>query len=249
MRLKQLETSGRVAVSLFAITILSALLAALSLMQHSTASKGLVDVQAVKDKYAGVLIISAMRGSMYKHVTEDESIAKVERWIAEDMSEEAYESEVKSVMEEDCVNCHSRTSEMTDAIPGMPLTSYEDVVTYTMRGLPTGKLLKALHTHLFAIGTVLLALSLLLASTDLHGVWKVLLTLTGFVGLWLDTGGWVLGRISESAAWLTIGGGALTSGSIAAMALLVLLDCWIKVPLLSRSESIESGNMEERYRQ
>ena len=234
MRLKQISVGGRLAVSFFAITILLALSAALLLMQYSTASKALVDVQAIKDKYAGVLIISSMRGSMFKYVTEDESIEKVERWIAGGKTREVYESDVKAVMEEDCVKCHSTTSEMTDAVPNMPLTTYEEVLTYTSRGLPTGKLLRTLHTHMFAIGTVLLVLSLLLAISDVKNFWKVLLIVTGFVGLWLDTGGWVFGQLSESAAWLTVAGGALTSASIAAMALLVLLDCWVKVPLLGR---------------
>jgi len=86
------------------------------------------------------------------------------------------------------------------------------------------------------IGIVMLALTLLMAFTDLRRGWTVLLSLSAFVGLWLDTSGWILGRISESAVWLTIGGGAMTSGSLAAMALLVLLDCWMPIPLLSRSD-------------
>lgn len=234
MRLKQLETSGRLAVSLFAITVLGALFAALLLIQHSTASKGLLDVDAVKRKYTGTLLVSSMWGSMYKHVTEDESIAIVERWIDSGMSREGYEAEVKAVMEEDCTNCHSTGSTMTEAVPDMPLTGYDEVMVFTTRGLPEGKLLRSLHTHLFGIGVALLALSLLLAMTDLRPAWKALLTLSGFLGLWVDTGGWALGRLGDGPEWLIVIGGAMTSGSLAAMAVLVLLDCWMRIPLLSR---------------
>ncbi len=236
MRLKQLAVGARLAASLYALTVLAALLSALLLMQYSTGSQSLVDVGAVKQKYTGSLLVSAMWGSMYKHVTEDESIAKVERWIAAGRTQEGYEAEVRAVMEEDCTNCHSRTSTMTDAAPGMPLTSYEDVLALSTRGLPDGKLLGSLHTHLFAIGTVLLALSLLMSCSDLQRVWSVLLIAVGFAGLWLDTGGWVLGRSSESAVWLIIAGGAMTSGALAAMAVVVVLDCWIRIPLFSRHE-------------
>lgn len=227
---------ARLAASLYALTVLAALLAALLLMQQSTGSEGWVDVEAVKQKYSGSLVVSAMWGSMYKYVTEDESIGKVERWITAGRTQEGYEAEVQAVMEEDCTNCHSRTSTMTDAVPGMPLTSYEDVLALSTRGLPDGKLLGSLHTHLFAIGTVMLALSVLLSISDLKRVWIVLLIIVGFTGLWLDTGGWVLGRSSEVAVWLIIAGGAMASGALAAMSLAVVFDCWIRVPLLSRSD-------------
>ena len=79
----------------------------------------------------------------------------------------------------------------------MPLTSYEDVKTLTVRGLPRGKLLGQVHTHLFALGVILLLLSLLLATSDIGRGWAIALTVMDFVGLWLDIGGWVLGTLGE----------------------------------------------------
>jgi len=57
--------------------------------------------------------------------------------------------------------------------------------------------------------------------------------LVGFAGLWVDTAGWIVGRVTEQAAWMIIGGGAMMNGALGAMAVLVLLDCWLLVPLLS----------------
>jgi hypothetical protein len=116
------------------------------------------------------------------------------------------------------------------------LTSFEDVVAFTPRGLPDGKLLRGLHFHLFGIGTALLALGVLLAVTDLAGFWKVVTPLAGFVGLWLDTGGWVAGRFTEAAAYMIVAGGTLVNASLAAMAVLVLLDCWVRIPFVSRRQ-------------
>jgi hypothetical protein len=232
-RLKELAAGGRLAVSLFCLTVLAALLSATLLVVSSTGSASLVDVDAVKRKYTESLLVGAMWGSMYEYVTEDESIHIVERWIAAGTPRDLYDAEVAPVMQEDCTNCHSRSSTMSKAMPSIPLTSFEDVTAVTQRGLPDGKLLRGLHFHLFGIGTALVVLGVLLAVTDLAGFWKVVLPLAGFVGLWLDTGGWVAGRVTDAAAYMIIGGGTLVNLSLAAMSVLVFLDCWIRVPLLS----------------
>jgi hypothetical protein len=236
LRLKDLAAGGRLAVSLFCITVLAALVSATFLVVQSTGSSSLVDIDAVKQKYTQSLLVGAMWGSMYEYVTEDESIHIVERWIAAGTPQDLYEAEVKAVMAEDCTNCHSRSSTMTRAVPSMPLTSFEDVVAFTPRGLPDGKLLRGLHFHLFGIGTALLALGVLLAVTDLAGFWKVVTPLAGFVGLWLDTGGWVAGRFTEAAAYMIVAGGTLVNASLGAMAVLVLLDCWVRIPFVSRRQ-------------
>jgi hypothetical protein len=232
MRLKRFVLGARVAVSLFAVTLLGALASAELLIYHSLGET--LEVSAVKAKYAGSLLVSAMHGSMYEYVTEDESIVIVEEWIAAGATQQGYDDGVKAVMEEDCTNCHSRSSTMTDAMPGMPLTRFEDVKKLTVRGLPGGKLLMQLHVHIFALGVIVLILSLLLAAADIGRLWQVLLPIVGFLGLWMDAAGWVLGSVGEWAVWLIMGGGGLLAAAIGLMSLLVLLDCWLRVPLLGR---------------
>ena len=233
MRLKTLELGGRLAVTLFAVTLLGALASAELLILHSLG--GDMSVDKVKAKYTGSLLVSAMRGSMYEHVTEDESIAIVERWIAKGATETGYGEGVADVMDEDCTNCHSKDSTMTEAMPGMPLTTFEEVEKLSARGLPGGKLLMQLHVHAFALGTILLVLALVFCAADIAPLWKVVLPVTAFLGLWLDTAGWVFGSFGEWAAWFIVGGGGLLAAAIAALSAVVLLDCWIKVPLIGRS--------------
>jgi len=233
MRLKTLELGGRLAVTLFAVTLLGALASAELLILHSLG--GTMGIDKVKAKYTGSLLVSSMRGSMYEHVTEDESIAIVERWIAGGATQAGYADGVADVMDEDCTNCHSKDSTITEAMPGMPLTSHEDVVKLAARGLPGGKLLMQLHVHAFALGTILLVLALVFCAADIAPVWKVVLPVAAFVGLWLDTAGWLLGSFGEWAAWFIVAGGGLLAASIAAMSAVVLLDCWIRVPVIGRA--------------
>jgi len=233
MRLKTLHVGGRLAVSLFAITLLGALASAELLMLYSLG--GAVSVDKVKAKYAGSLLVSSMYGSMYEYVTEDESIKIVEDWIAAGTTEQGYEDAVKAVMEEDCTKCHSKSSTMTDAMPGMPLTSFEETKKLTVRGLPSGKLLMQLHVHAFALATVLLVLTLLFSAADIALVWKVLLPVVAYLGLWMDFAGWLLGSVGEWAVWFIMGGGGLLAATIAAMSVVILLDPWMKVPVLGRT--------------
>lgn len=233
MRLKTLNVGGRLAVSLFAITLLGALASAELLILYALG--GTLSVEKVKAKYAGSLLVSSMHGSMYEYVTEDESIKIVEDWIAAGATEQGYEDAVKAIMEEDCTNCHSKSSTMTDAMPGMPLTSFEETKKLTVRGLPSGKLLMQLHVHAFALATVLLVLTLLFSGSDVALAWKVLLPVVAYLGLWMDFAGWLLGSVGSWAAWFIVGGGALLAVPMAAMCIVVLLDPWMKVPLLGRT--------------
>ncbi len=45
---------------------------------------------------------------------------------------------------------------------------------------------------------------------------------------------WVLGSFGEWAAWFVVGGGGLLAVCIAAMSVVVLLDCWMRVPVIGR---------------
>jgi hypothetical protein len=229
MHLKQLNLGGRTAVSLFALTLLIALASAELLIIYSLG--GTMGIEKVKAKYAGSLLVSSMRGPMYEYVTEDESIAIVERWIDAGAPEADYKP-VAEVMNEDCTSCHSKTSTMTKAMPSIPLTTYAETNAFTGRGLPGGKLLMQLHVHIFAIGVILLVVSLLFCAADIYPRLKVLGPVVGFVGLWLDTSGWVLGTVGEWAAWLIVGGGGLLAAAIAGMSVVILVDCWTKVPVI-----------------
>lgn len=77
----------------------------------------------------------AMHTGMYDFVTDDESLDTIERWIAAGTPRDMYVREVRPVMRLDCVKCHNTTATRTYAVPNMPLSSYEDVVSWTRAGV------------------------------------------------------------------------------------------------------------------
>lgn len=233
--IKVLNPAARIALSGFCLSILMGLAyAMLAISMSVTGGETLVpSLEKVQQKYAGIMIVSAMRGSMYEHVSEDESIDAVQQWIEAGAPEDTYESIIAEIMDTDCTNCHSVDSTMTEAIPSMPLTSYEEVLATTSRGQPWSKIAVQTHTHLFAISALIMILAIAVSYTQTLSWVKYLLISSAFIGLWGDALSWTLAKYVAFAGYLVPFTGALLTGSMAAIAIIVLLDCWIKVPLIA----------------
>ena len=79
-------------------------------------------------------LVRAMKTTMYEFVSDDESIEEIANWIVEDMPINKFESVVYPVMKEDCSKCHNTSSTMTYAIPTLPLSTYDEVVSLSHSG-------------------------------------------------------------------------------------------------------------------
>lgn len=80
-------------------------------------------------------LVRSMRSSMYDFITDDESVDTVQRWIDAGAPEDMYIKEVRPIMRLDCTKCHNSTATRTYAKPDMPLSSYEDVASWTRHGV------------------------------------------------------------------------------------------------------------------
>ena len=80
-------------------------------------------------------LVRSMETTMYEFVTEDESIDVVQTWVDQGWPQAMYQETIAPLMKEDCTKCHSASSSQTYAIPSLPLTSYEDVVSLSKPGI------------------------------------------------------------------------------------------------------------------
>lgn len=236
MDIKSLNLSSRLAVSAFCLSVLFGVLYAVMAISVSTTGQltTIPSLEKVQQKYGGILLVSAMKGSMYDEVSDDESIEIVKAWVGAGSPKDVYESKIAGIMDEDCASCHSASSTMTDAMTSMPLTSYEEVLATTIRGQPWSKLVVETHTHLFSIGMMLLVLGLMLAHSNIQSWIKNILILAGFTGLWGDALFWTLAKFVGSVGYFIPFTGGLMVAALCAMAGIVLLACWIKVPFISK---------------
>lgn len=79
-------------------------------------------------------MIRAMNTSMYEYVSEDESIDLFHQWIKTGHDKQQFNDEIYPLLKEDCNNCHSRSSTMSDGIPSIPFSNYDDVMIYSKSG-------------------------------------------------------------------------------------------------------------------
>lgn len=236
MVIKSLDLASRLAITGLCLSLLYGILYAV--MAISLSTTGMVaqipSLSTVQQKYAGIAIVSIMQGSMYDEVSDDEYINTVKRWVESGSSEAFYDSEIAQIMDEDCTDCHNVSSTMTDAMTSIPLTTYNEVKAWTIKGIPWSKLAVETHTHLFAISMMVFILSMLLAMTEVVNWLKYALISAGFLGLWGDVLFWTLAKfVSIVGYFIPLTGGLLIS-SIGTMAIIVLLDCWIKIPLINK---------------
>ncbi|WP_392339176.1 hypothetical protein [Moritella marina] len=191
-------------------------------------------LSTVQQKYAGIAIVSTMRGSMYDHVSDDDYIEVVKDWVEAGSSQALYESDIAAIMDEDCTDCHSAGSTMTDAMTSMPLTTYDEVKALTKKGIPWSKLAVETHAHLFSIAMMVFILGMLLSITQVFNWIKYVLICAAFLGLWGDVLFWTLAKFVGFVGYLIPVTGGLLISAIAVMAIVVLLDCWSRVPWISK---------------
>jgi cytochrome b subunit of formate dehydrogenase/nitrate reductase cytochrome c-type subunit len=80
-------------------------------------------------------IIAAMKTSMYEQVADDEDIDIMAKWISEGAkNDDFFKKNIYTIIKNDCINCHSKTSTMTKKVPHIPFASYEDVKKFTKVG-------------------------------------------------------------------------------------------------------------------
>ena len=239
MTLKTLNFSARLAASFFVGSILIGTFSSLIMLGLllSEAESGFVfpTLEGIRIKYAYPLLVSSMKTSMYEYVADDEDIEIVQQWIAEGTKEDFFKAKVQPIMKMDCTRCHSKSSTKTKAVPGMPLGRFEEVKAQASAGYTWAKMSRQAHLHLFGIGVFLAILSLMMAYSSYFPWIRNLLISTATIFLWLDVMGWWLTKYLVEFAYVIYFAGAVMSGSILAMAGLVLLDLWLRVPWITES--------------
>lgn len=233
MSIQQLNAQAKTAISLFLLFVITATISSVILLglELSGQKEGLniPTIGQIQNKYTMPSIVSAMKGSMYKEVTDDEDIVTIHNWIKEGAKKEGklYDDAWK-IIQKDCANCHSKTSKMSRAIPSMPFDTYEQVLTHTEAGYSWSKMSKQAHIHMFGISTFLVLISLLFAYTTYKESIRSALIIASFGGAFLDIFSWWFSKFVPELVYLIFAMGGLMVSSILAMSVLILANIWKK---------------------
>lgn len=242
MRLHTLSCSAKIGLSGFLISMILGALSAATLIgliysQHESGFQ-IPDMNKVKAKYSEPMLVGSMKTSMYKHVSEDSDIEIIAKWIDDGAKDDSFfKEEVMYIIAADCQKCHSKSSEMSDAITSMPFTSHEELLNYTEKGYSWTQMAKTAHIHLFGISIFLVIVSLAMSLSSYTGWIKTSLISIGWVGLWLDISSWWLAKFYDLFAYMIAVAGTFEIGVVVIMSVLCLVDIWFKPPSILQEKA------------
>ena len=247
MRINTLNCAAKIGISGFLITVILGCLSAATLIgliySNNDSGFNIPDMDKVKAKYSDSMLVGSMKTTMYKYVAEDSDIDLIAQWIDDGAKNDGvFKDEVLYIIESDCRKCHSKSSQMSNAAPTLPMTNYEEILNYTERGYSWQHMAKAAHIHLFGISVFLVLVSLVMAFSSYRSWIKITLISVGWVALWLDISAWWLAKFFDSFAYVIAVAGTFEIGAVVAMSGLCLLNMWMKVPgfVLEQSEGGET---------
>lgn len=237
MNIQQLNIQAKLAFSLFLLFIITATISSVILLGlELTGSKTGINfptISQIQNKYTTPAIISAMRGSMNEYVTKEKDIDMAEKWIKDGAkNDDPIYEKVEKFINNDCTNCHSKTSEMTKAMPGIPFESYEQILLYTEAGYSWSKMSKQAHIHMFGIGMFLIIVTLLFAYSTYSSCIRSGLIILSFSAAFLDIFSWWFSKYFAGLIYIIFGMGSLLVASILLMCALIIFDLWIKKRVL-----------------
>lgn len=231
MTIQQLNTHAKMSITLFLFFVIIATVSSVILLglELTGSKKGIniPTVSQIESKYTTPALVSAMRGSMYQYVTEDEDIDLIDEWIKNGASKEDVDYEtVADIIKYDCVNCHSKSSTMSKAIPSMPFETYEEITSYTEAGYSWSKMSKQAHIHMFGIAMFLVTVTFVFAYSTYNETIKSILIIGSFTSAFLDIFSWWFSKYYSGLVYLIYGMGGLMVSSILLMSVLIIFNIW-----------------------
>lgn len=171
---------------------------------------------------------TALKGPMSEMLPIEER-AVIFNWVREGVSSEAYESQIKPIVENRCLACHDGSN------PHLPkLTSYEEVTKLTARdeGATIPTLVRVSHIHLFGITFIFFIVSSIFTHAYMRPLWmKCVIIILPFLTILTDIFSWYLTKWFPAFAWFIIASGALMGISFTIQWVMSMWQMWFyKLP-------------------
>ncbi len=154
----------------------------------------------------------------------------IDHWVASGQTKAEYETQVKPLIAQHCLMCHSDA--MSKQLHNPPLATYEDVknVAKVNEGMSYNSMFMGGMVHLTVLGVLFWVAGWLFLQTRVVDQIKAISVITPFLALLLDFSGWFATKANPGFAWMVLVGGAL-SCPIALLEMGVsLLDMWVGLP-------------------
>ncbi|MGK2951733.1 MAG: elongation factor-1 alpha [Thiobacillus sp.] len=166
---------------------------------------------------------SALKGPMADMLPVEER-AVIFKWVSSGATLDAFESDVKPIMEERCVVCHDGSN------PHQPkLNSHDEVMKMVVKdtGATISTLVRVSHIHLFGITFIFFIVSSIFTHAYMRPLWmKCVIIVLPFLTILTDIFSWYLTKWIPGFAWFIIGSGALMGLSFTVQWVVSMWQMW-----------------------
>ncbi|WKJ89544.1 elongation factor-1 alpha [Methylomonas montana] len=182
---------------------------------------------------SGSVLESKLNGSMKFNAPEQERF-KIVQWVRDGASEAEYRSNIKPVIDRNCVTCHN-----AGASPLPDFSKFENLkkVSESSEGATFQSLTRLSHIHLFGISFIFMFVGIIFSfSTDVPCKYKYPAIVMPYLFLLIDIASWWLTKLNPHFAWLVIIAGAGLGVSFAFMWTVSMYQMWILGGILKQSD-------------
>lgn len=186
-----------------------------------------ISAQDIRIAYHGsetdTRLVTALKGPMAGMLPESER-AVIFKWVDAGADPEAFEPQIKPIMEARCVACHDGSN------PHIPLlTSQEEVMQVVTRdtGATIPTLVRVSHIHLFGITFIFFIVSSIFTHAYMRPLWlKCVVIVLPFLTILTDIFSWYLTKWIPGFAWFIIISGGLMGISFTVQWVVSMWQMW-----------------------
>ncbi len=186
-----------------------------------------ISAQDIRIAYHGsetdTRLVTALKGPMAGMLPETER-AVIFKWVDSGAKQDAFESNVKPIIESRCLACHDGSN------PHIPLlTSFDEVTKIVAKdtGATIPALVRVSHIHLFGITFIFFIISSIFTHAYMRPLWlKCVIIVLPFLTILTDIFSWYLTKWIPGFAWFIIGSGALMGISFTVQWVVSMRQMW-----------------------
>jgi len=189
----------------------------------------------------GSRLESALAGPMSTMLPPEE-LTGVVKWVQQGADKDAYEKQIRPVLDKRCMTCHDGSN------PHLPnLYGYDNLKKVTERDTGTDifTLVRVSHIHLFGLTFIFFIMGMVFSHAYIRPVWfKCTLVALPFLFIATDISSWYMVKIFHPFAWLTMGAGALMGLCFACMWFIAMYQIWFSQtpsPVVLRGSQSQVG--------
>ncbi len=176
-------------------------------------------------KRSGSVIENKLNGSMQAMAPEEERL-KIINWVRKGADEDAFNADIRPIIDSRCIACHSESSGMS--LPDF--TQFENIMkrAETDSGISFSSLARVSHIHLFGIAFIFMFVGLIFSlAAGVPPALKASAIVMPYIFLFVDIASWWLTKLSPHFAWLVIIGGGMMALSFVFMWTVSMYEMWL----------------------